>query len=378
MEPLTDGLSDESFLDEVYRRFLQRDADERGRDFYVARLREGASRLDVLFGILTGEEFFMQLCRQAFGGQTGNPFLAFAPPGHFYSPIPSPQDVQQLEQVVNATFPVGPEATPGVDLDTEGQLAWLDRLRPVTDDLSFAEDAPASPEEAASASPARTRYYTENGSFAIGDAAVLAGLIRHLRPSRIVEAGAGFSTTVMLDVAERYLGGKVRVDSIDPEPARLRALLRSHDEQPEAGGMLTVHQALVQQMPLDLFTSLRANDILFIDSSHVLKLGSDLSFLLYQVLPRLAPGVFVHFHDIAWPFEYPLASFEMGRAWNEAYALHAFLAHNRAFRIVVFSDYLMQVQRSEVQRRMPMLTRQPRGIPEHQHTACSLWLVREA
>src|SRR4029450_14094748 len=93
-------------------------------------------------------------------------------------------------------------------------------------------------------------------------------------------------------------------------------------------------------------------------------------------LPRLAPGVFVHFHDIAWPFEYPIDWYREARAWNEAYALRAFLAYNQTFPIVLFANYLLRYHREAVRRHMPLATRQPRGIADDQATACSLWLAR--
>ena len=117
----------------------------------------------------------------------------------------------------------------------------------------------------------------------------------------------------------------------------------------EAG--LTIHETIVQNLPIELFTTLEANDILFIDSSHVLKLGSDVSLLFLEVLPRLRPGVVVHIHDIATSFEYPLEWYEEGRAWNEAPALRAFLAFNQAYEILYFCDYMNRFQTEAVARR---------------------------
>ena len=86
----------------------------------------------------------------------------------------------------------------------------------------------------------------------------------------------------------------------------------------------------VQDVPLELFRGLEANDILFIDSSHVSKIGSDVNFLFFEVLPILKPGVFVQIHDIFWPFEYPKAWYDLGWAWNEVYLVRAMLAGGRA------------------------------------------------
>jgi predicted O-methyltransferase YrrM len=232
-------------------------------------------------------------------------------------------------------------------------------LGPLTRDLTFSDHRGGD-----------TRYYWENDGFAPGDATALATMMRHLRPRRIIEAGAGYSTAVMLDVAERYLPQAPTIDCIDPEPERLRSLMRETD-----AGRVTVHETIVQKLPLSFFQQLQANDILFIDSSHVLKLGSDVAFLLLEVLPRLAPGVVVHVHDITTSFEYSPEWYDEGRAWNEAPVLRAFLAFNRAYEMLFFCDYLVRFQRQALERHMPLALRQPAGITEG-NSSVSLWLRR--
>lgn len=346
-------MTDAEFIDACFRRFLQRPADAEAFEYYLPLLSGGADRLDVVQGIVVSDEFLALLLRQAFGPHVGTPVLAFAPPGHFYSPIPSRHDVARYAA---AKFAQGPESLAGVDLNVDGQLAMVKALGPLTADLAFDDDA-GQP----------TRYRWDNGGFAPEDAIALAGMMRHFRPRRIVEVGAGWSTAVMLDVADRSQA-PVTIECIDPEPQRLRSLLREEDE-----GRLTVREALVQDIPLSFFTSLEPNDILFIDSSHVLKLGSDVSFLLFDVLPRLAPGVLVHIHDIPTPFEYPPAWYDEGRAWNEAPAVRAFLIFNRGFEVLFFSEYLVRFQRAAVEAHMPRALR-----PADRGTggAASLWLRR--
>jgi hypothetical protein len=118
---------------------------------------------------------------------------------------------------------------------------------------------------------------------------------------------------------------------------------------------------------LDPFLALERNDILFIDSSHVVKIGSDVNFLLGEVLPRLRPGVYVHVHDIFYPFEYPEAWIAEGRVWGEAYALKAFLTFNATFEIVLFNTYLERFHREIFEREMPLCLRNEGG---------SIWLRR--
>jgi hypothetical protein len=96
----------------------------------------------------------------------------------------------------------------------------------------------------------------------------------------------------------------------------------------------------VQEVPREVFTSLVAGDVLFIDSSHVAKIGSDVVYLLTDVLPRLAPGVLIHLHDIFWPFTYPYKWVAEGRAWNEAYLVQVMLQHSVRYEILLYNHYL--------------------------------------
>ncbi len=107
------------------------------------------------------------------------------------------------------------------------------------------------------------------------------------------------------------------------------------------------------------------NDILFIDSSHVSKTGSDVNHLLFKILPLLNDGVMIHFHDIFFPFEYPQWWAFEGRAWNEAYLLHAFLAHNRAYQIEFFNTYVIDRYRERIAAEFPLFLKNEGG---------SLWL----
>ena len=158
---------------------------------------------------------------------------------------------------------------------------------------------------------------------------------------------------------------------IDPFPQQLRDLLR--EAPPDT---VAVIEKPVQRVGLESFAGLGENDILFIDSSHVMKFGSDVGYLLLEVLPSLRPGVLVHFHDIFANFDYPELWLREGRAWNEGYALKAFLLHNRGFRIVLFNDYLAQNHWDALEKRLPLCTKQPQGSP-FRNAGVSLWLVRQ-
>ena len=107
----------------------------------------------------------------------------------------------------------------------------------------------------------------------------------------------------------------------------------------------------MQDLPLEIFAPLEAGDVLFVDSSHVLAIGSDVQHLVLRVLPRLSPGVVVHFHDIFLPAEYPREwVLERFRFWNEQYALHAFLAFNDAYRVLWAGHFLHLTQPDALRR----------------------------
>lgn len=126
----------------------------------------------------------------------------------------------------------------------------------------------------------------------------------------------------------------------------------------------------MEHLPLDFFSNLAANDILFIDSSHVGKIGSDVLYELFEILPRLQEGVIIHFHDVFYPFEYPrewVESFHW--AWNETYFLHAFLQYNQTFKILFFNDYLAKLFPNLLEKATPLALK---------NTGGSLWMRKVA
>jgi predicted O-methyltransferase YrrM len=214
------------------------------------------------------------------------------------------------------------------------------------------------------------RYYLDNPFFAFGDGVVLTAMLRHLRPKRVVEVGSGFSSAAMLDINERYLSGQTRFTFIDPYPERLLSLLTPADRD----GVATVVASKVQDVPLSTFMTLEPGDILFIDSSHVAKEGSDVTHLLFHVLPHVRPGVVIHFHDILWPFEYPVSWLLGGRIWNEAYVLRAFLQFNTSFQMLFFNSYLAKRHGTLLASKLPEMLKTPSF--EDTFGNSSLWLRR--
>jgi hypothetical protein len=181
-------------------------------------------------------------------------------------------------------------------------------------------------------------------------------MLRRLRPRHVIEVGSGYSSAAMLDTNDKFLDRQVNFTFIEPYPGRLNSLLTESDRQ-----RCKIHMNRVQDVPLDVFRQLEANDVLFIDSSHVVKIGSDVRHLLWEVLPRLAAGVMIHVHDISWPFEYAADWVLRGNAWNEAYFLRTFLQFNPTFQIEYFNSYIAMVHGAELGRKMPKCLENPGG-----------------
>jgi predicted O-methyltransferase YrrM len=191
--------------------------------------------------------------------------------------------------------------------------------------------------------------------YELADAAVYHAMLRKFRPSRIIEVGSGYSTAVALDTISTH-GLETEVTCIEPYPERLRSLMRPSDE-------VQLREQIVQDVPLSTFDALQSGDFLFIDSTHVVKAGSDVVWTTLRVLPRLTRGVIVHVHDIFWPLEYKPNWLLGRRDWNEIYLLHAFLSGNSQWRVLFFNDHVWQAHPALVAENLPETAGQrPGGI----------------
>jgi predicted O-methyltransferase YrrM len=263
------------------------------------------------------------------------------PPGHFYSPIPARDEA--FAYIDSRQCPLAD--LPGIDMHADQQRALLDEYAGLYTELPFPEKPRSD-----------SRYYYDNGWFSYSDAIFLYCFLRKHKPKRIVEVGSGFSSAVMLDTMERFFTERADTTFIDPYPERLESLLREGDKR-----KARVLATKVQEVSLALFSALEAGDLLFIDSSHVVKIGSDLQWLMFDVLPMLAPGVFVHFHDVFYPFEYPRQWIGEGRYWNENYFLRAFLSYNDEWSIYFFNDYVARMFGDFIKTAMPLCVRNTGG-----------------
>ncbi len=250
-------------------------------------------------------------------------------PVHFYEPIPDSRTLKdelwtQAHELV------------GIDMNEKMQLHLLREIFP-----QFQEECDRLPVE--SAQPGND-FYLRNGRFENLDPLVAYCLIRHFRPQQIIEVGGGYST-LLLALAARKNGSTV-LRSIEPYPAEF--LTKGVD------GLAELLTEKVEDIDLSYFSGLEENDCLFIDTSHVVRIGGDVNYLFLEVLPRLKPGVIVHIHDIFLPFDYPQVWVtERRRFWTEQYLLQAFLTCNSDFEVLVSNSYLSTYHLEELERVFP-------------------------
>lgn len=274
--------------------------------------------------------------------------VGFAPPGHFYSPIP---DFQQIRRDESRIFPAWRRSIPGIDLREEEQLKLVHELARYYPDMPFKDE----PTEG-------LRYHFSNQMYGHSDGVLLHCMLRHLRPARIVEVGSGFSSCMTLDTDELFLGGQTQITFIEPYPELLHSLISDTDR-----GRVRILPQPLQVVDPSVFEELEAGDILFIDSTHVSKVDSDVNRLFFEILPTLKEGVYVHIHDVFYPFEYPVEWIRGGRAWNELYLLRAFLQYNSAYRIVLMNTFLEHFHEEFFRANMPLCL---------VNTGGSIWLRR--
>lgn len=242
-------------------------------------------------------------------------------PNHFYQPIP---DTRTLDERLWARR----SELPGVRMNAAGQSELLARCAAAY--RGEYEALPRTP----TAVP--HQYFVNNGAFESVDGEILYCMIRHLKPRRIFEVGSGNTTYLSAQAA-------LRNEAEGASPCELIAFEPYPNEVLRAGfpGLSRLVETGAQEIPLEKFSELGDGDILFIDSSHVLKIGSDVQYLYLEVLPRLRKGVVVHVHDIFLPAEYPRRwVMEEHYFWTEQYLLQAFLAFNDSFEVEWAASYM--------------------------------------
>jgi hypothetical protein len=254
------------------------------------------------------------------------------PDGHFYSPVVDIAEARRDESRIWTPS----RGLAGIDLRERHQRRLLAReFRRYLRDYRYPDEKPESGGD--------NCFFNHNTEFGWLDSRALFVLLRTLRPRRMIEVGSGFSSLLTADVNQRFLRGRMHFTCIEPYP---RPFLRTG-----VPGISELIEARVQDVPTTRFDTLRGGDVLFIDSSHVSKTGSDVNYLVFDILPRLRAGVVIHFHDIFFPDEYKkewvLAE---GRSWNEQYLVRALLMFSGHFEVIFGSYFAYRVLADDVKR----------------------------
>jgi hypothetical protein len=246
-------------------------------------------------------------------------------PSHFYFPVPKLDALERKDW--HARRPCS-----AVDLRISEQVNSVSDLLRFCGEWNFPEIKTGEDYE----------FHFNNGYFERVDAEVAYSLVRQRRPRKIVEVGSGNSTLLLATALRRNAaeGAPGELTSIEPFPSP--TLTKGFP------GLTRLITKPVQSVDIDTFRSLRADDILFIDSSHVVAMDSDVVHEFFRVLPELASGVLIHFHDIFTPLDDP-KKFVMTNLcfWGEQYLLEAFLSYNQAFK-VLWSSSAMQLFHPEL------------------------------
>ncbi len=328
----------EQLVADMYKYALSREPGEIELANWVEAAASGMAAEDLVRAFFTCAEF-----------QAKHRVQSVFPPGHYHSPVVDPAAVSDYVARERLSQP---EDIAGISLDTASmRRMWLKNLdlvkqTPFTDEKSSAN-----------------RYYYKGGPFPWGDAVILRMMMGHFRPKTVIEVGSGFSSACMLDASDHFAVPDFKLTCIEPFPARLKSLLRAEDMS-----RVTIVEKMVQTVPADLVETLDAGDFLFIDSTHVMKTGSDVHHEIFNMLPRVKPGVIVHFHDIIYPFDYPDKwIFDLNYSWNEAYSLRAFLMYNTRFRVVFWNSLYARSFKPEIEAEFPVFLKNPGG---------SIWLER--
>jgi hypothetical protein len=263
-------------------------------------------------------------------------------PNHFYWPVP---DFRELE---NRKWPTESE-TVGLDLASERQLDFLETVVPQYQSEWESEAAPFF----------SVSYNYNNGFFEAVDAEIAYCMVRHYKPRRIVEVGGGFSSRVMAAALDQNLkldgvGGELT--TIDPYPDRF--------PQKVLSDRVHLIAQTVQNVNLDVFLSLQSGDFLFLDSSHVVGIGSDVVREYLEVIPRIASGMLIHAHDIFLPADYPREAVLHNLAfWSEQYLLQALLMFNPQFEVLWGSSSMQSHATTALEKAFPHWQQSYRNMP---------------
>ena len=256
------------------------------------------------------------------------------PAGHYYSAVPSQNDLNEfLKNKDDNLLEFG-----GINVNISKQLENLAYIEKTFNEINFTEEKNS-----------KDLYFLNNIWFHPYDAYTLAAIILKNKPEKIIEIGSGFSTGVMLDINRKFCNNNIKITCIEPNPQRLKDVLGGELER------VSFYEKRLQEVDCEIFKELKENDILFVDSSHVAKMNSDVLKIFFEILPNLNNGVIIHFHDIFNNFSYPKEWIIQKRCWNETFLLRAFLQYNSDFAIEYFCDFMRAyIENNQITTKLPI------------------------
>ena len=278
------------------------------------------------------------------------------PSRDFYSPLPVLSELEKTRELWDK-----PSEMVGVRYDIEKMKTILERCVE-----HFGDEYTSLPDYE------EVKTLGMGPGFTIIDAMTLYFMVRDLKPHRFFEIGSGFSTYYSWQAVQknREEGIETTYQVVDPFP---------RDRMRKLEG-ISVKAAPAQEVPLEFFAQLGAGDVLFIDTTHVLKLGGELAYLFMEVIPRLKPGVTVHVHDIHFPYNvpYPAQQYvfdsKWGSYWTEAMLLQAFLAFNSDFEIYYSAPMLRHFDEPYLAKTIPGY--RPVEVEDYDTHFGSIWFRR--
>lgn len=259
-------------------------------------------------------------------------------PRHYYHPFISRAD---LRKPLSEARALG-----GIQLDAIKQLKFIEALEGRHEIASAPEDRPDG-----------DGFYYRNGSYEHGDADLLYSMIRTFKPRMVLEIGSGMSTRVARKAIRKNV-------EIDPAYRCRHLCVEPYEQKWLEEVSVELIRERVELLDKAIFSELDENDILFIDSSHVIRPQGDVLFEYLEVLPALRKGVIIHIHDIFTPFDYPEEwLFARKVLWNEQYLLEAFLSFNDRFETLIASNWLARTQNEAYAALLPAVARNRKCQP---------------
>ena len=241
----------------------------------------------------------------------GNVLGFFIIEDHFYNPIPNFKNLLADKNIFEYKYP-------NVPIDIESQIDLLNSFKQYDSSLNKEYKC------------IKGKFDQNNGSFGHDDSYLYFSMINSFKPQKIIEIGSGFSTQVAV-IAKEFGSLNTEILLIEPYPREELTILSEET---------IIIEKKLEDVSLDLFLSLDKNDILFIDSSHVIKTKNDVVRIYLEILPVLKKGVIVHIHDISIPYEIHPAIFKAGYSWNEQYLLQALLTNSHRYNTLISGYYL--------------------------------------